>query len=68
MKTVIAYLFPLFGFQIKGLIFSQLGKNYFPVREDLLPNWGRKFASPPPSPIGRESLLLVRVPSPNGEG
>ena len=25
-----------------GLIFSQLGKNYFPVRADLLPNWGGK--------------------------
>lgn len=43
MKTVIAYLFPLFGFQLKGLIFSQLGKNYFPVRADLLPNWGGKM-------------------------
>ena len=30
--------------EVNSLIFSQLGKNYFPVRADLLPNWGRKMA------------------------
>ena len=31
------------NYEVNSLIFSQLGKNYFPVRADLLPNWGGKM-------------------------